>query len=59
MTKYNTVIETARALILESEKYAVRPTKASSARIRKMIQSIKNDGTEAKRDLTAADKGGK
>jgi hypothetical protein len=58
MTNYNKVIESAKDLLLEAEKYAVRPTKASSARMRKMIQSIKNAGTEAKKDLMAADKGG-
>lgn len=55
MTDYQAAIEAAKALLAEAEAYEKKPTKASSKRLRKNLQTIKGLVTPAKAELLAAD----
>ena len=57
MTVYNEVISQAKVLLEQAEKYATKPTKAESKRLRATIGSIQKKAVQAKKDLIAADKG--
>ena len=48
----------ADALTTELEAYAAKPTKACSARIRKITQQLNNLGPTIRKELVAADKAG-
>lgn len=59
MVNYNNAVENARALLKESEAYAEKPTKAGSARLRKLLNEGKKLVTASKNELLEADKAGK
>ena len=54
LKEYKTLLESA---IEEISSYELRPTKASSARIRKLSNQIGKDGKFLRKDLIEADKG--
>lgn len=56
MQNLNNINITLLAAVAEIEAYRAKPTKASSARIRKYLGSIKNDVTATRAELVAADK---
>jgi hypothetical protein len=55
MTNLNLVIEAAKLLIAQNEKYTANPTKSESRRIRASIADIQRVAVAAKRELLAAD----
>jgi hypothetical protein len=55
MTNLTLVIEAAKLLITQHEKYTTNPTKAESKRIRASIAGIQRVAVTAKRELLAAD----
>jgi hypothetical protein len=55
MTNYNTITELATTLLAQAAKYADKPTKAESKRLRATINDIQKVTVAAKRDLVAAD----
>ena len=59
MKELNKVIEQAQALIEEKNKYDHKVQKSTSKRMRDAINAIKKSAVAAKRELIAADKGGK
>ena len=56
MTKFNELEKLSTALVDEIASYNKKPTKASSARIRKITQQLNNIGPDLRRELIAADK---
>jgi hypothetical protein len=56
MENFNALVEAAKQLIEQNVKYAAKPTKAESKRIRSTVLKIQKLAVEAKRDLLVADK---
>jgi len=59
MTELNKVIEQAKELLNQVEKYEYKAQKSTSKRIRDCINAIQKSAVAAKRELINADKGGK
>jgi hypothetical protein len=56
MEELNSAVSTAKLLIEEAASYEVKPTKASSKRLRVYLTAIKQTATPAKKELLQADK---
>ena len=54
----NDVLSLVQKLETELVAYTAKPTKACSARIRKLTQQLNNDGPSIRKALVAADKKG-
>lgn len=55
ITQFNTTVEAFNA---EYEKYAIKPTKASSKRLRDLINQMQKQAVATKKDLILSDAAG-
>jgi hypothetical protein len=55
MNNFNSLLEAAKQLITQNDKYTTKPTKAESKRMRDTIFAIQKIAVAAKRDLLKAD----
>jgi hypothetical protein len=56
MENFSALVEAAKQLIAQSDKYTAKPTKAESKRMRDTVLNIQKLAVAAKRDLLVADK---